>query len=161
MFRFSSLPYTGSPAGASGLGVQFASNRRTGVDVLVFAPSSESSWALTAELRHRAETHGARFTLLVPAGSGPAAEAEATRAAEQFCAAGLPVKGTVGNNDSVAAACEAWNPRFDDEILVSSAAEGSTRWLHTGLPRRIERLTGALMRHVPARDRVADWRLAA
>jgi hypothetical protein len=161
MFRFSSLPYTGSPAGAGGLGVRFASIRRTGVHVLVFAPSSESSSALTAELRHRAETHGARFTLLVTAGSGPAAETEATRAAEQFCAAGLPVKGTVGNNDSVAAACEAWNPRFDDEILVSSAAEGSTRWLHTGLPRRIERLTGALMRHVPARDRVADWRLAA
>jgi hypothetical protein len=122
---------------------------------------SEPSSALTAELRHRAETHGARFTLLVPAGSGPAAEAEVTRVAEQLSAAGLLVKGTVGCNDPVAAVCEAWNPRIYDEILISSTEQGSTRWLHAGLPRRVERLTGALVRHVPARDRVADWRLAS
>jgi predicted TIM-barrel fold metal-dependent hydrolase len=114
---------------------------------------------LTAELRHRAETHGARFTLLVPAGSGPAAEAEASRVTEQLRAAGLPVRGAVGCTDPVAAVHEAWNPRVYDEILISSAAHG--RWLHTGLPRRIERLTGALVRHVPGPDRVADWRLAA
>jgi len=132
-----------------------------GVHVLVLAPSSEPSLALTAELRHRAETHGARFTLLVPAGSGPAAEAEASRVTEQLRAAGLPVRGVVGCNDPVAAVHEAWNPRIYDEILISSSAQGSKRWLHTGLPRRVERLTGALVRHVPARDRVADWRLAA
>jgi hypothetical protein len=116
---------------------------------------------LTAVLRHRAETHGARFTLLVPAGSGPAAEAEASRVTEQLCAAGLPVKGKVGCDDPIAAVHEAWNPRVYDEILISGAAQGSARWLHTGLPRRVERLTGALVRHVPAGDRVADWRLAA
>jgi hypothetical protein len=52
---------------------------------------------------------------------------------------------------------DTWNPRIYDEILTSSSA----RWQHAGLPRRVERLTGALARHVPARDRVADWRLAA
>jgi predicted TIM-barrel fold metal-dependent hydrolase len=116
---------------------------------------------LTAELRRRAETQGARFTLLVPAGSGPAAEQEAIRVAEPLRAAGLPVRTKVGCDDPIAAVHEAWNPRVYDEILISSAAQGSTRWLHTGLPRRIERLTGALVRHVPARDRIVDWRLAA
>jgi len=116
---------------------------------------------LTAELRHRAETHGDRFTLLVPAGSGPAAEAEASRVAERLRAAGLPVRGAVGCADPVTAVHEAWNPRIYDEILISSPPQGSARWLRTGLPRRVERLTGALVRHVPARDRAADWRLAA
>ncbi|MGA2470652.1 MAG: hypothetical protein ABSG64_08180 [Solirubrobacteraceae bacterium] len=148
----------GSPVGASSSGVQLAPERRPGLHVLVLAPTSEPSSALTAELRHRAETHGARFTLLVPAGSGPAAEAEATRMAEQLRAAGLPVKGAVGCKDPVAAVLEAWDPRIYDEILISSPAQGSTRWLHTGLPRRVEALTGALVRHVSARDRAFDWR---
>jgi hypothetical protein len=116
---------------------------------------------LTAELRHRAETHGARFTLLVPAGSGPAAEAEASRVTKRLRAAGLPVRERASCNDPIAAVHEAWNPRIYDEILISGAAQGSTRWLHTGLPRRVERLTGALVRHMPASDRIADWRLAA
>jgi hypothetical protein len=116
---------------------------------------------LTAELRHRAETHGARFTLLVPAGSGPAAEAEAFRVTEQLRAAGLPVRAEVCCNDPVAAVHEAWNPRMYDEILISSAAHGSARWERTGLSQRLERLTGALVRHVPVRDRIPDWRLAA
>jgi predicted TIM-barrel fold metal-dependent hydrolase len=132
-----------------------------GVHVLVLAPSSEPSLALTAELRHRAETHGARFTLLVPAGSGPVAEAEASRVTEQLRATGLPVRVAVGCNDPIAALHEAWNPRIYDEILISSAPQGSSRWLHAGLPRRVERLTGALVRHVPTRERVSDWRLAA
>jgi hypothetical protein len=160
MYRSSSLHH-GSPVGVGSSGAQFASNRRLGVHVLVLTPSSEPSSALTAELRHRAETHGARFTLLVPAGSGPAAEAEASRVTERLRAAGLPVQGKVGCDDPITAVREAWNPRVYDEILVSGAPQGSTRWLHTGLPRRVERLTGALVRHVPAGDRVADWRLAA
>jgi hypothetical protein len=142
-------------------GAQSASGRHTGMNVLALAPSSEPSLALTAESRHRAETHAARFTLLVPAGSGPAAEAEASRVTERLGAAGLLVRGVVGCDDPVAAVHEACNPRIDDAILSSGAAQVSTRWLHTGLPRRVERLTGALVRHVPARDRVADWRLAA
>jgi hypothetical protein len=104
--------------------------------------------ALKAELRHRAETHGARFTLLVPAGSGPAAEAEATHAAEQLRAVGLPVKGTLGCADPVTAVHEAWDPRLYDEILVSTTHRGTTRWQPAGLPRRIERLTGAIVRHI-------------
>jgi hypothetical protein len=160
MYLSSSLHH-GSPDGASSSGAEFAPGRRLGIHVLVLTPSSEPSSALTAELRHRAETHGARFTLLVPAGSGPAAEAEASRVTEQLRAAGLPVRGRAGCSDPIAAVHEAWNPRIYDEILVSGATQGSTRWLHTGLPRRIERLTGALVRHVPASDRVADWRLAA
>jgi len=135
--------------------------RRPGVHVLVLTPSSEPSQALTAELRHRAETHCARFTLLVPAGSGPAAEAEARRVAEQLRAAGLPVKETVCCSDLVAAVHETWNPRVHDEILISTTAQGSARWMRNGLPRRVERLTGAIVRHVPAHERLADWRLAA
>ncbi len=76
-------------------------------------------------------------------------------------AAGLPVRERASCNDPIAAVHEAWNPRIYDEILISGAAQGSTRWLHTGLPRRVERLTGALVRHMPASDRIADWRLAA
>jgi len=160
MVRSSSL-HQSSPDGTGFVDAQSASARRAGVHVLVLAPSSEPSPALTAVLRHRAETHGARFTLLAPAGSGPAAEAEANRATERLRAAGLPVRVTACCDDPLVAVHEAWNPRVYDEILVSSAAQGSTRWLRTGLPRRVERLTGALVRHVPARDRVADWRLAA
>jgi predicted TIM-barrel fold metal-dependent hydrolase len=116
---------------------------------------------LTAELRRRAETHGARFTLLVPAGSGPAAEAKAFRVTEQLRAAGLPVRAEVACNDPVAAVHEAWNPRLHDEILISPATRGSARWERTGLSQRLERLTGAVVRHVPVRERVSDWRLAA
>ncbi|MGD0198999.1 MAG: hypothetical protein ABSC56_13985 [Solirubrobacteraceae bacterium] len=112
---------------------------------------------MTAELRHRAETHGARFTLLVPAGSGPAAEPKAYRAAELLRAAGLQVRETVGWRDPAAVVHEAWNPPSCDEILNSAAA----RRVQSGLPCRVEHLTGALARHVPIGDRVADWRLAA
>jgi predicted TIM-barrel fold metal-dependent hydrolase len=115
--------------------------------------------ALKAELRHRAETHGARFTLLVPAGSGPAAEAEASQAAEQLRAVGLPVKGTLGCSDPVTAVHEAWDPRVYDEILVSTSIKGATRWQPAGLPRRIERLTGAIVRHVGTAERTHDARL--
>lgn len=133
--------------------------RHPGVHVLVLAPSSEPSPALTATLRHRAETHGARFTLLVPAGSGPAAETEACRVAERLRAAGLSVSAKAGCSDPVAAVKEAFDPRVHDEILISSGR--SARWSESGLSRRVERLTGALVRHVPACEPAADWRLAS
>jgi hypothetical protein len=109
------------------------------VHVLVLAPSSEPSPALTATLRHRAETHGARFTLFVPAGSGPAAESEAFRVAERLRVAGLLVSGG-----------------WDGPPAVESPPSMKS-W---SAPQR-ERVAGALARHVRVGEHRADWRLAS
>jgi hypothetical protein len=71
--------------------------------------------------------------------------AEAT---EQLRAAGLEVDGTVGNGDPIVAVTEAWDPRQYDEIVVSTLPMGFSKWLHAGLPERVERMTGAPVTHL-------------
>ena len=69
---------------------------------------------------------------------------------------GREVAGTVdavaGDVDPFTAVVEVWNPAKFDEIVVSTLPASTSRWMHAGLPRRIERHTGALVRHVETRE---------
>jgi hypothetical protein len=53
------------------------------------------------------------------------------------------------------AVLEVWSPAAFDEVIVSTLPASTSRWLQTGLPRRIERYTGALVRHVEVREPLA------
>ncbi len=92
------------------------------------------------------------FTLVVPAtpfGGGRAAALEQLDEATQLLReAGLEVNGAVGDGDPIIAVTEIWNPKFYDEIVVSTLPMRFSKWLHAGLPERIERITGAPVSHV-------------
>jgi hypothetical protein len=47
---------------------------------------------------------------------------------------------------------DVWNPAQFDEIIVSTLPASTSRWMRSGLPRRVEQRTGALVRHVEARE---------
>ena len=69
-------------------------------------------------------------------------------ALDQMAAAGLEAEGTVGDPDPIVAVTEAWDPKRYDEIIVSTLPMRLSKWLHAGLPERIERITGAPVTHV-------------
>jgi hypothetical protein len=116
------------------------------------------SIGLDAALRARLENGPASFTLLVPLGLTPDASHAAGRMASRLRSVGLDVDSRVGDTDPLNAVLEIWNPAEFDEIIVSTLPASTSRWMQTGLPRRIERQTGALVRHVEARDALASPR---
>jgi hypothetical protein len=121
-------------------------------NILVVANQTATSIGLEAALRARLESGAARFTLLVPLGRTVDAQRTARRMAMRLSAAGLEVDSRVGDSDPLNAVLEIWNPGAFDEIIVSTLPAATSRWLASGLPRRIERHTGALVRLVEARD---------
>jgi hypothetical protein len=123
--------------------------------VLVIANVTATSDELLEALRERSRRGACELTLLVPATGGGAAGYQAARAAlesalERLRADGLEATGMVGRPDPVAAALEVWDPHVFDEIVVATLPTGASRWLAIDLPHRLERLTGALIRHVVA-----------
>lgn len=120
--------------------------------ILVVANITATSEALVAALKARAERGPVAVTLIVPAtrfgGSRAAAREQLRVALEQLTAAGLQVDGRVGDADPIVAVTESWDPRRFDEIIVSTLPAGISKWLHTGLPERIGKLTGASVTHV-------------
>jgi hypothetical protein len=62
--------------------------------------------------------------------------------------AGLEADGVVGDAEPLVAVTDVWDPKRFDEIIVSTLPIGVSKWLHAGLPERIERVTGALVTHV-------------
>ena len=50
---------------------------------------------------------------------------------------------------------EVWNPGRFDEIMVSTFASGSSRWMQVDLPHRVAKLTDCTVRHVETRPEVA------
>jgi hypothetical protein len=124
-------------------------------NVLVVANRTAMSIGLEAALRARLESGPARFTLLAPLGRTPEGERSAVRMAQRLCGAGLDVRGRSGDADPLAAVLDLWSPGEFDEIIVSTLPAETSRWLQTGLPRMIERHTGALVRHVEAREPLA------
>jgi hypothetical protein len=62
--------------------------------------------------------------------------------------AGLDAHGVLGDSDPVVAVKEAWDPGRFDEIVVSTLATGTSRWLQIDLPPRLDRMTGVPVRHV-------------
>jgi hypothetical protein len=121
-------------------------------NVLVVANRTAMSIGLEAVLRARLERGPARFTLVVPLGLTPGAQDTARRMASHLRSVGLDVDGRVGDSDPLNAVLEVWSPAEFDEIIVSTLPESTSRWMQTGLPRRIERITGALVRHVEAQE---------
>jgi len=124
-------------------------------NVLVVANRTAMSIGLEAALRARVENGPARFTLLVPLGRTPEAEDAAVRMAAKLRDAGLDVEGRAGDTEPLNAVLEVWSAASFDEIIVSTLPASISYWMQTGLPRRIERHTGALVRHVEAREALA------
>jgi non-heme chloroperoxidase len=120
--------------------------------VLVVANVTATSMELTGALKERAAGKPTTFTLIIPATRGRAdAHERLAEALEHLRDQGLEVDGSVGHTDSLVAVIEAWDPRRHDEIIVSTLPPDISRWLHAGLPHRIEKLTGASVRQVVSR----------
>jgi hypothetical protein len=120
--------------------------------ILVVANVTAASDELVAALKAQATREATAFTLIVPAtpfGGGRAAAHEALSAAcDLLRDEGLEIDGSVGDADPIAAVTEAWDPKRHDEIIVSTLPMRFSKWLHAGLPERIEKLTGAPVTHV-------------
>jgi hypothetical protein len=121
-------------------------------NVLVVANVTAASTELVSELRARGQREATAFTLIVPAtpfGGGRAAAAEMlSRALAELREAGLEAHGSVGAPDPIVAVSDAWDPKRYDEIVVSTLPMRVSKWLHTGLPERIGKLTGAPVAHI-------------
>jgi hypothetical protein len=126
--------------------------------ILVVANVTATSHELVQALKARAARHPARFTLLVPAtpfgGGQRAAQENLDQACTQLRAEGLEVDGMIGDSDPYVAVTEAWDPKRFDEIFVATLPMRMSKWLHTGLPERVSRLTGAPVTHVIAEPHV-------
>jgi hypothetical protein len=120
--------------------------------VLVVANVTAASTELVGELCARGEREPTAFTLIVPAtpfGGGRAAAAEMlSLSLRELREAGLEADGSVGAPDPIVAVSDAWDPKRYDEIVVSTLPMRVSKWLHTGLPERIGKLTGAPVTHV-------------
>lgn len=121
-------------------------------NVLVVANVTATSDELLAALRARAERETTAFTLVVPATTFGGGRAAAERSLEEAIAtlrdAGLEADGTVEAPDPVVAVTDVWDPKQFDEIIVSTLPMRFSKWMHAGLPDRVERLTGAPVTHV-------------
>jgi hypothetical protein len=124
-------------------------------NVLVVANVTASSPELISALTARRESGPVTFMLVMPAGPQANGREAATlrldEALERLRAAGLQVDGRLGSGDPILAVSDEWDPRRYDEIIVSTLPTGLSKWLHAGLPERIEHLTGARVTHVVTR----------
>jgi non-heme chloroperoxidase len=117
--------------------------------VLVVANVTATSSELVRAMKERAAGQQVTFTLIIPAvGGRAAAQAKLADALAHLRGHGLEVDGIVGHADPLAAVVDVWDPKLHDEIIVSTLPANLSRWLHAGLPHRIENLTGARVRHV-------------
>lgn len=118
--------------------------------ILVVANQTALSAGLSEALRARLEEGPATFTLVVPLGHGSDAQAEAEGLADGLREAGLTVRAVAGDSDPLCAVVDVYHPAEYDEIIVSTLPAEHSRWMKAGLPQRIARHTGALVRHVEA-----------
>jgi pimeloyl-ACP methyl ester carboxylesterase len=125
--------------------------------VLVVANVTATSEELVGALKERAAGGATTFTVIIPGTRGRAAADERlAEALEHLRDYGLEADGTVGHADPLVAVVEAWDPGRYDEIIVSTLPPDMSKWLHRGLPHRIEKLTGASVRHIVSRPRPAS-----
>jgi len=121
-------------------------------NILVVANRTALSAGLDEALRARLQEGPATFTLVVPVGRGPDGRRQAETLASGLREAGFGVTAAVaGDADPLRAVLEVYSPAEFDEIIVSTLPAWKSRWMKSGLPQRIERHTGALVRHVEAR----------
>jgi hypothetical protein len=123
--------------------------------LLVVANRTVDSPELLDALRSRAEYGPLHVTMLAPCTYAERVQAQdrLQRAAAHLEAAGIESEGMLGDADPIVAVQEAWNPGRYDEVVVSTLAAGSSRWLQIDLPHRVAKLTDCQVRHVavPAR----------
>lgn len=120
--------------------------------ILVVANRTALSAGLAEALHARLRDGPATFTLVVPLGRAPDAQRTALELASHLRAAGLDIRAQAGDSDPLRAVLEIYSPAEFDEIIVSTLPAWNSRWMKSGLPQRIERQTGALVRHVEARE---------
>jgi len=120
--------------------------------VLVLANRTAMSIGLEAALRARVESGPASFTLLAPLGRSTDARRRVQGMAARLRDAGFETHGVAGDADPLSAVLEVWSPADFDEIIVSTLPASTSRWMRAGLLHRIEQHTGALVRHVEARE---------
>jgi hypothetical protein len=127
------------------------------VSVLVVASVTADSPQLVEALRARQEAQGAlRVTLVLPCGgpglgSREAAGKRLEEVLESWRAGGLEdVHGVVGDQQPTVAVLEVWDPLAHDEIIVSTLAGQSSKWLRWDVPHRIAQATDAHVTHVVA-----------
>ena len=125
--------------------------------VLVVANVTAASTDLIQAIKDRAEKGPIQVTLLMP-GQGPGlAGREAVRgrldeALAAYREAGIEADGECGDSNPFDAVAEFWDPRYHDEVIVSTLPGQSSRWIASDLPARIRKLTGAPVSHVVATD---------
>ena len=125
------------------------------LNILVVANRTALSAGLDEALRARLQDGPATFTLVVPMGRGPDAQSQAEVLASGLRDAGFDIRAHAGDADPLRAVLEIYSPAEFDEIIVSTLPAWKSRWMKSGLPQRIERHTGALVRHVEARSPMA------
>jgi hypothetical protein len=128
--------------------------------VLVVANITATSPELLDALAKRGEHGPMKVMLIVPAtpvaDGREAARQRLEEAISRLRAAGLEVDGRVGSSDPVVAITDEWDPRSYDEIVVSTLPMRFSKWLHAGLPERVERLTGARVTHIVSEPAKAE-----
>jgi len=120
-------------------------------NVLVVANVTATSPELMAALSTKARSGPVRFRLVIPSsptGGRQVAEQQLADTLERLRSAGLDVEGTVGSIDPIVAISDEWDPQRYDEVILSTLPMGVSRWLHAGLPERVQRLTGASVTHI-------------
>lgn len=120
--------------------------------ILVVANRTAMSDTLEETMRARVDKRPARFTLVIPAGRGLEGRRAVERMGTHMREIGLDVRAIAGDPDPLRAVLEVYSPGEFDEIIVSTLPSSGSRWMRSGLPQRIERHTGALVRHVEARE---------
>jgi hypothetical protein len=125
--------------------------------VIVVANVTAASSDLIEAIKERAEKGPIDVTLLMP-GKGPglagrdAVRGRLDEALEAWREAGIDADGICGDSNPFDAVAEVWDPRYHDEVIVSTLPGQSSRWIASDLPARIRRLTGAPVTHVVAND---------
>ena len=120
--------------------------------ILIVANRTALSAGLEEAMRARLRDGPATFTLVVPVGRGTEARSQAQALGARLREVGLDVEAMAGDADPLRAVLEVYSPAEFDEIIVSTLPAWGSRWMKSGLPQRIERHTGALVRHVEARE---------
>jgi hypothetical protein len=122
------------------------------LNILVVANRTARSADLEDAMRARAQERPATFTLVIPAGRGLQGRRAVDEMGAHMREIGLDVQAVAGDTDPLRAVLEVYSPAEFDEIIVSTLPAWGSRWMRSGLPQRIERHTGALVRHVEARE---------
>jgi hypothetical protein len=123
--------------------------------LLVVANRTVDAPELLDALRARADSGPIHVTMLAPSTYAERTEAQRRldSAAASLEAAGIETEAMLGDADPIVAVQEAWDPGRYDEVVVSTLAEGASRWLQIDLPHRVAKLTDCQVRHVSVPER--------